>query len=261
MQKVAIITGASHGIGLATANTLADAGWKVYNISRSSCQQQKFLSFQADVNDYSKICEVFEEIFKKEGHIDAVVNNAGFGIAGAIEETKPENVDAIINTNLSAVIKICGLAVKYLKQSKGRIVNISSVAGVIPLPYQACYSATKSAVEVFSRALATEVRPFGVKVTSILPGDTKTDFTKARVVDSQNGSNNFERMTKSINKMAKDEQNGKSPDTVARIVLKVLKQKNPPLRKTVGFVSKLEVFLTRICSTKFVNFIVRKLYG
>lgn len=261
MQKVAIITGASHGIGHATAVRLVDAGWKVYNISRSGCQNEKFFSFTADVNDYSKISEIFEDVFKKEGRIDAVINNAGFGIAGAIEETKPENVDAIINTNLSAVIKICGLAIKYLKQTKGRIINISSVAGVIPLPYQACYSATKSGVEVFSRALATEVRPFGIKVTAILPGDTKTDFTKARVVDSQSGSNNYERMNRSINKMAKDEQNGKSPDTVAKVVLKVLKQKRPPLRKTIGFVSKLEIFLTRICSTKFVNFIVRKLYG
>lgn len=261
MQKVAIITGASHGIGLATAIKLADAGWKIFNISRSKFSHDKFSSFQADVNDYRKITEIFEQVFKDEGRIDAVINNAGFGIAGAIEETKLENVDAIVSTNLSALIKICKLAIPYLKKSEGRIINISSVAGIIPLPFQACYSATKAGVEVFSRALATEVKPFKIKVTAILPGDTKTDFTKARVIDSEEKSSNYDRMSKSINKMAKDEQNGKDPDSVAKVVLKVLNQKRPPLRKTIGFVSKLEIFLTRICSTKFVNFIVRKLYG
>lgn len=261
MQKVAIITGASHGIGLATAKRMAMQGWKVFNICRSKCEDADFESFQADVNDTQKVAEIFEEVFKKEGRIDAVINNAGFGIAGAIEETKPENVDAIINTNLAAVIKICSIAIAYLKKSEGRIVNISSVAGVVPLPYQACYSATKSAVEIFSRALAMEVRPFKIKVVAILPGDTKTDFTKSRIVDSDSKSNNFDRMTKSIGKMAKDEQNGKDPDAVAKVVVKVLKQKRPPLRKAIGFMSKLEIFLTRICSTKFVNFIVRKLYG
>lgn len=261
MQKVAIITGASHGIGLATAKLLVEEGWKVFNISRSDCKLDNVLSFKADVNDNDMIPKIFEEIFAKEGRIDAVINNAGFGIAGAIEETKPENVDAIIKTNLSSVIKICSLAVGYLKLSKGKIINISSVAGIIPLSYQACYSASKAAVENFSRALSNELKPFGIKVTAVLPGDTKTDFTKARIIDSQKDSSNFERMTRSINKMAKDEQNGKSPKTVAKVVLKILKQKNPPLRKTVGFISKLEIFLTRICSTKFINFIVRKLYG
>ncbi len=261
MQKIAIVTGASHGIGLATARMLVGDGWKVYNISRKKCELKNFESFEADVNDSKRVSEIFEEIFKKEGRIDAVVNNAGFGIAGAIEETKFENVDAIIKTNLSAVIKICSLAIPYLRQTKGRIVNISSIGGIIPLPYQACYSATKSGVEIFSRALATEVKPFGIKVIAILPGDTKTDFTHARVIDSKENSSNFERMSKSINKMANDEQKGKSPDTVAKVVLKVLNKKHPPLRKSIGLLSKTEVFLTRLVSTKLLNFIVRKIYG
>ncbi len=257
MQKVAIITGASRGIGLACAKRLVRGGWKVYGISRRKCECQDFSSFEADVNDHEKIAQIFDTIFQKEGRIDALVNNAGFGIAGAIEDAKPENVDAIISTNLASVIKLCKLATKFLKESEGRIVNISSVAGVIPLPYQACYSATKAGVEIFSRALATELSPYNIKVSAVLPGDTKTDFTNQRVID---GGDNV-RATKSIEKMAKDEQNGKSPDFVAAVVEKMLKSKRPPLRKTVGFVSKLEIFLTRICSTKFVNFIVRKLYG
>lgn len=261
MQKVAIITGASHGIGLAIANRLADSGWKVYGISRKEFLNDKFKSYQSDINDHQKIEKIFREIFEKEGHIDALINNAGFGIAGAIEETEFQNIEKIVSTNLSAQIKSCKMIIPYLRQSKGKIINISSVAGMIPLPFQACYSATKAGVEVFSRALAMEVEPFGIKVTAILPGDTKTNFTNARVVDKTEHSAYEERVDKSIGRMAKDEQNGKSPEVLAKVVEKVLNKKNPPLRKTIGGLSKFEIFLTRICSTKLVNFIVKKLYG
>lgn len=261
-KKVVIITGASSGIGKATALMLVKNGYKVYGISRGKSDCKEFVSYQGDVNDEEKMCQIFEEIFQNEGHIDVLINNAGFGIAGAIADTKKENIENIVNTNLTAVISLCSKIIPYLKKSGGgKIVNISSVGGIIPLPFQACYSATKAGVEVFSRALAGEVKQDNIKVTAILPGDTKTGFTKARIIDKADNSSYDKRVQKSVGKMAKDEQNGKSPDTVAKVILKVLKKKNPPLRKSVGAVSKLEVFLTRVTSTKFVNRIVRKIYG
>ena len=260
--KVIIITGASSGIGLATALRLAEDGNKVYGISRNEYSNDKFTCLIGDVNDESRMVSLFEEIEKREGRIDALINNAGFGIAGAIADTKKENVEAIVNTNLTAVISLCGKIIPYLQRAGGgNIINISSVGGIIPLPFQACYSATKAGVEIFSRALAGEVKQDNIKVTAILPGDTKTGFTKARIVDEKQDSSYNGRMKKSVGKMAHDEEHGKSPDTVARVIAKVLKRKHPPLRKTVGFTSKFEVFLTRIVSTKFVNFIVRKIYG
>ena len=108
--------------------------------------------------------------------------------------------------------------------------------------------------------MATEVAPFGVKVTAILPGDTKTGFTGARVLDEDSSSPYNKSMKTYIEKMAKDEQNGKSPDYVAKIIFKVLKKKHPPLRKSIGMISKFEIFLTRVVPTKFVNFVVRKIY-
>lgn len=260
--KVIIITGASSGIGLATALRLAEDGNKVYGISRNEYSNDKFTCLVGDVNDESRMVSLFEEIEKREGRIDALVNNAGFGIAGAIADTKKENVEAIVNTNLTAVISLCGKIIPYLQRAGGgNIINISSVGGIIPLPFQACYSATKAGIEIFSRSLAGEVKQDNIKVTAILPGDTKTGFTKARIVDEKQDSSYNGRMKKSVGKMAHDEEHGKSPDTVARVIAKVLKRKHPPLRKTVGFTSKFEVFLTRIVSTKFVNFIVRKIYG
>lgn len=260
--KVAVITGASSGIGYSIAKYFAKNGIIVYDISRTTRQHAEIKgAYSCNVNDSEKVDEILKDIFAKEKHIDIFVNNAGFGIAGAIENAKPENIYAITNTNLAAVMTLCGKAIKYLKASGGgNIINISSVGGVIPLPVQAAYSATKAGVEIFSRALANEVKPYKIKVTAILPGDTKTSFTSSRIIDSGGSKVEQEKIAKSIKKVEKDEQTGKSPDTVGKAALKILKKKNPPLRKTVGFLYKCAVFLPRILPTKLVNFIVRKLY-
>ena len=135
------------------------------------------------------------------------------------------------------------------------------MGGIIPLPYQACYSATKAGVEVLSRAVANEVKPYGIKVTAVLPGDTKTGYTDARVIDKSKDEVNSARMTRSVEKMANDERKGKDPVFIAKAINKIIKKRNPPLRITVGFVSKLEIFLTRVLPLKLVNYIVYKLYG
>lgn len=261
--KVAVITGASGGIGYSMAKYLYKEGVKIYDISLVTESHEEIAkSYSADVNDTQKVESILDEIYNKNGHIDIFINNAGFGIAGAIEDAKPESIYKLVNTNLSAVIALSGVAIKYLKKSNGgRIINTCSVGGIIPLPFQATYSATKAGVEIFGRALANEVKPFNIKVTSILPGDTKTGFTKNRIIENDNTNDGYRKnVAKSIKKVEKDEQTGKSPDSVGKMVVKVLKKKNPPLRKTVGFWYKCAVFLPRIFSTKFVNYIVNKLY-
>lgn len=260
--KVAIITGGNCGIGLAIAKRFLEKEMKVFSISRSKVDNlDPIVCFQSDVNDTERVSEILKEIYEKEKHIDIFVNNAGFGTAGAIENSSKDNIYKLIETNLSAVIALSSVVLPYLKESKGKIINISSVGGIIPLPYQATYSASKAGVEIFSKALANEVKPFGVSVTAILPGDTKTSFTKNRIVENDTTDKNFKaKIEESIKKVEKDEQTGKSPDSVAKVVTKIAKMKKPPLRKTVGFSYKLVVFLPRILSTKMVNFIVRKLY-
>lgn len=260
--KVAIITGASRGIGLSIAEMLFKNGVKVYDISKTvsphDCIEK---SYEANINDYQKIEQIFEEIFAKEGKLDIFVNNAGFGIAGAIEYAKPENIYQQVDTNLSAYIVLCKLAIKYLKINGGNIINISSVGGIIPLPYQATYSATKAGLEIFSRALANEVKPYKIYVTAIMPGDTKTGFTSARVIDNDiDDTIQQESIKLSIAKVEKDEQKGMSPLSVARVVRKVLKKKKAPLRATVGFAYKCVTILPRILPLKMINFIVGKLY-
>lgn len=260
-MKVAIITGASSGIGLAAALRFAAAGYAVYGTGRRPYENTAFRYLQADVNDTGRMKEIFEEVAREQGRIDVLVNNAGFGIAGAIEDASAEHIGAIVSTDLTAVATLCMLAIPYLKKTRGRIVNLSSVGGIIPLPYQAMYSAAKSAVDTFSRALATELRPFGVGVTSILPGDTKTGFTEARVFDENEESGNRARMRRSVDKMARDEQSGVSPDKVACAILRAAECRRPPLRVTVGLSYKLLVFLTRLLPLRAINAIVRILYS
>jgi len=253
-MKIAVITGATSGIGLATAEYLTEKGYKVYGIARKPFEG-KFECFSADVCDYPKIDGILNEIISREGKIDLFINNAGFGIAGAMDEASPENVQKIVDVNLTALCVLSGKAANLMKAHGGKIINISSVGGIMPLPYQAMYSATKAGVEVFSRALANEVKPYKIKVCAVLPGDTKTGFTAARVCEGENGA-----AKKSVAKMARDEQKGKNPKSVAKVIYKVAKRKNPPLRVSVGGVSKFEVFLARLFPVKFINFLIRKIY-
>ena len=259
MKKVIIITGANSGIGLKTAIYLSKLDYIVYGTGRKDFIINDFNYIKADVNDEKKMNEVFKEIYLKEKRIDALINNAGIGIAGAIEDTSSANIENICNTNLIAIFKLSKLIIPYLKESKGHLINISSVGGIIPLPYQSIYSATKAAVDVFSRALANELKPFKVHVCSILPGDTKTNFTSARVIDD-NKNENTNSMKKSVDKMAKDEQNGMDAIKVSKVIHKVLKSKKNILRVSIGFSSKLIVFLSRIFPLRFINYIVYKIY-
>ncbi len=255
MEKVAVITGATSGIGLAAARLFLQKGYRVYGIARKPYQGTDFFCYSADVTDETAIGGIFEEIFAREGRIDILVNNAGMGIAGAVEESTSERIARIVNVNLTSLCVLSSKIVPYLKHTRGRIINLSSVGGIMPLPYQAMYSATKAGVEVFSRALANELKPYGIKVIAVLPGDTKTGFTAARVCEGTN-----ERAQRSVARMARDEQHGKSPECVAKVIYKAAKKRRPPLRVAVGFVSKLELFLARIFPVSFVNFVIRKMY-
>lgn len=260
MKKVVIITGASSGIGLATANYLTSKGFKVYGISRREFFTPNFVYLKGDVTDYQNMSQIFEEIYKKEGHIDALINNAGMGISGAVEYLKADEVEKIFSVNVKSVIMLSSLILPYLRLSKGKIVNISSVASPIAIPFQSCYSATKSAIEAFSLALQNEIKSQGIKVCCVRPGDTKTNFTSSRIKTDVENDIYGKRITKSVNKMEKDEQNGKSPITVSKVIFKVLKRKNPPLLVTVGFGYKFLCLLAKFLPTRLVNFIVGKLY-
>lgn len=260
MNKVVIITGASSGIGLETATLLSSKGYKVYGLSRKEFVTNNFTHMVCDVCNTERIKEIFNEIFQREGHIDIVINNAGIGISGAVEFLNEKDAENIFNVNVLAVMNICKISLPYLRKSQGKIINISSVASIFSIPFQSCYSATKSAIESFSLALQNEVKSQKIKISCVRPGDTKTGFTKSRIKTETTSEVYGNRVKQSVEKMEKDEQRGMSPKVVAKVIYKVAKSKNPPLLKTVGFGYKLLSLLHKILPIRLVNFIVGKLY-
>lgn len=266
-KKVALITGASSGIGRAIYLQLVDMGYKVYGTSRRIDKgEMKSVDggtmVYLDVNDELSTKETITSIYQKEGRLDALINNAGYGIAGSIEDTSYEEAMAQFDTNFFGVMRTIRYATKYLVETKGIIINISSVAGLLSIPFQSMYTASKAALEALSETLRMELRHDGVRVCLVEPGDTKTSFTDNRIwAQNAKDSRYKERLEASIEKMEKDERNGTAPENVAKIVCRVIKMKNPPIRKVVGFSYQLLVFLKRLMPDRLIIWILGKLYA
>ena len=183
------------------------------------------------------------------------------GIGGAIQHTSLQDVQKMFDVNLFGAFALTKALIPALRESKGMVINISSVAGVLTVPFQTFYSMSKSALNTFSEGLRMEVKPLGIRVVSVLPGDTKTGFTAAREKTLSNDPAYQKRLEKSLARMEKDEQNGKSPLTVAKAVARLLKRKHPPVKVTVGFEYKLFIFLKKILPSRFVNWILFLMYA
>lgn len=265
MAKVVVITGASSGIGKTTAEFLSRKGFKVYGLARRNLpiENLNFEFLQCDITNFDDFKNVLERVFNKEGKIDVLINNAGMGIAGAIEHTSSEDIMNIFNINVLALINASKCVIPFMRfNGGGKIINLGSVASVIPIPFQTCYSVTKSAVDMFSMAFGMEVKDFNISLTTVMPGDTKTGFTASRVKNPTLEDENYKKRIKnSIEKMEKDEREGKSPLSVAKVIYKVINKKNPPSRITVGLSYKLIVLLQKILPRRLMLWIVKKIYG
>ena len=258
---VIVITGGSSGIGLETARLFAENPTnKVFVLNRRSVNVSNITSINCDITSDKDIDKALGKIIKEVGSVDLLINNAGMGISGAIENHDLVDIKKIVDVNFVGLVNVTRKFIPYLRNSKGMIINISSVAGPISIPFQTMYSATKSAILAFSNGLRNELRPYGVRVTSVLPGDTKTGFTDSRKKSDDIG-NYGDRIEKSVSKMEKDERNGVPASKVARLIKKVSKKKNPNTYYVVGTSYHLLVFLSRILPKRLVNWIVYQLYA
>ena len=262
-KQVVIITGASSGIGKATALLFAENGYHVYGVARKDFSLPNVTTVLGDVSSQEDMKNVVDFVLKQEGKIDILINNAGFGISGASEFSKVDDIRKIFDVNFIGAVTLTQLVLPHMRRRKqGRIINTSSVASFIPIPFQAFYSATKSALDTWAKALRIEVAPFNIKVTNVLPGDIKTEFTSRRQKSAGDTDGIYaEQETRSIAKMEKDEQNGMSPLCVAKVMLKIANKKKPPATKTVGFGYKAISFLVKIVPQQFMLWIVKLLYG
>src|SRR5215207_6282843 len=178
--RIALVTGASSGIGEAAAERLAKAGYKVYGTSRRAAQagQRSFEMLPLDVTSDESVEAAVREVMRSDGRIDLLVNNAGFGVAPAgAEESSIEQARSIFDTNFFGIVRMTRAVVPHMRrQGGGRIVNIGSALGLVPMPYMALYAATKHAIEGYSESLDHELRTRGIRVTVVEPAYTKTHF-------------------------------------------------------------------------------------
>jgi short-subunit dehydrogenase len=256
-SRVILVTGASSGIGRSCAELLAKRGHRVYGASRSA-------GLRLDVRDEASVNEAVRSILDRERRLDVVINNAGFGIAGAVEETSVEEAKEQFEVNFFGVMRVCRAVLPAMRsQGQGTIVNIGSIGGLIAIPYQGLYSATKFALEGLTESLRLEVRDFGVRVVLIEPGDHRTGFTYNRRSTAKSGGESpyrslFER---AVARMAADEQAGPPPERVAALVVKVIDSRRPRLRYTVGPVpQRAAVWLKRLLPYAAIEAIMRQNY-
>ncbi len=262
-KLVIVITGASSGIGKETAQYFHSLGHQVIGVSRSIPQECTFDYIGCDVTKEAEVLSAVSQIEDKYHKIDVLVNCAGMGVSGAIEYTSYEDIKKIFEVNVYGVFLFSKAAICLLrKSSKPKIINVGSVAGDLIIPFQTFYSMTKASVHAFSEGLRMELKPFKIDVSCVLPGDTKTGFTKNREQPHVLEDNLYhDRIKRSIKRMEHDEQNGKSPMTVVRVINRLVKQKSMPVKVTVGFEYKLFVFLKRVLPKRFENWILYVMYG
>ena len=236
--KIALVTGASSGIGEATAERLAKAGYKVYGTSRRGAQmgQRSFEMLSLDVTSDESVEVAVKEMMQLEGRIDLLVNNAGFGVAPAgAEESSIKQAWSIFDTNFFGIVRMTRAVVPHMRlQGSGRIINIGSVLGFLPMPYGALYAATKHAIEGYSESLDHELRTRGIRVSVIEPAYTKTPFD-ANFLAPDSALDDYREARAAVTKRVKEVMaTADEPGLVADIVLKAASAARPKLRYTVG---------------------------
>lgn len=266
-QQVVLVTGASSGIGAACAEHLARHGYRVYGASRSAvaAAEAGVLPLRVDVADDESVASGFASVMAREGRLDALVNSAGMGLAGAIELTSPSEARAQFEANFFGVLRTCRAAIPRMRtQRTGAIVNIGSIAGQLAVPYQGLYSASKFALEGFTEALRLEVKRFGIRVVLVEPGDHRTGFTAHRVMTAESAGDTpyREASQRAVDRMRRDEQQGPGPERIALLVHRVLCCRNPRLRYTTGPVSqRAAVWLKRLAPNRLTERVMADYYG
>ena len=255
MSKVAIVTGGTSGIGLAAVKALREKGCTVYALSRRG-------EIPCDVSEVNSVRAAVQTVLDKEGRIDILVNCAGFGISGAGELTPLEAAKKQLDVNLFGTANMVNAVIPAMRaQGGGRIVTTGSVAGFVPIPFQTWYSASKAAVQSYTMAMANELRPFGVTLAAVLPGDTRTGFTAARSKIDDPAGLYGGRIERSVSRMEHDEQNGVPAEKVGDLIARVALKKRVKPFYIPGFGYNAVNVLMRILPSGLANRLIGMLYA
>ncbi|MFP2964056.1 SDR family oxidoreductase [Myxococcus sp. 1LA] len=239
-QRVVLITGASSGIGKACAELLSTRGYAVYGTSRRPVEAAPpgYRMLTMDVTQDDSVQRAVESVLARErGYIDAVVNNAGYALAGAAEDTSIEEARAQLDANFLGALRVCKAVLPTMRsQGFGRIIQVSSLGGQVGLPFQSLYSASKFALEGFTEALRQEVAEFGIEATLVQPGDVRTHITQNRVCVARAGEGSAyrERFEPVLKAIENGEREGLAAEDVAKKVLAVMEGESPRVRYPVA---------------------------
>ena len=261
--KEILIVGASSGIGKEAAELFGKAGYTVWAVSRSMRHSLggEYNTCPMDVTDAVSVADAVEWIHTNGGSPGILLYCAGIGIAGSVEDTPVEAVKRQMETNYYGFLRILPYVMPSMRAKKnGLVLAVSSVAGLVSLPFQSQYAAGKYALEATVQALRNEAKPYGIRAALIEPGDTKTGFTAYRKMEIPEGSVYKEACERAVAQMAKDEQNGKSPATAAKAALKLAGKKNPPQYTVVGLDYRLLALGIKLLPAALVEKVMGMLY-
>lgn len=260
--KVALVTGGSSGIGKAVCEALVKDGYIVYELSRREREKQPEINhISCDVTDENAVKLSVEQIISECGRIDLLVNNAGGGISGVVEFTELEDAKRLFDVNFFGNVALTSAVVPYMRKvGCGKIINISSVAGDLSIPYQAFYSAGKAAINSLTLALRNELKAFDIKVCALMPGDVHTGFTEVRKKSVVGDDIYGGKINRAVAVMERDELNGMKPKTLAKKVLKLAKKRRVKPFYTCGIKYAFFLFLAKVLPRSLSNFIVGKIY-
>jgi NAD(P)-dependent dehydrogenase (short-subunit alcohol dehydrogenase family) len=263
-SKIAIVTGASSGIGQAAAEQLASAGYKVYGSSRRGAQgmqgQRGFEMLALDVTSDESVVAAVNQVLQREGRIDLLVNNAGFGVApAAAQESSMRMAQSIFDTNFFGMVRMVRAVLPHMRQrGSGRIINISSVLGFVPMPYMALYSASKHAMEGYSESLDQELRTQGIRVSLVQPAYIKSAFD-ANQLQPDEALEEYRALRAGLDRRVKEALEGADgPGVVADTVVRVAQAAAPKVRYTSGALAGRLRFLRRFAPAALMEAGVRK---
>lgn len=265
MAKVVLITGGSSGIGKSVGEFLLEKGFIVYGTSRNpdAIKNHPFKLVALDLNNIETISKAVNEVIFEEGKLDVLVNNAGMGITGPIEETPTDEMRKAFDTNLFGAIDVMKAVLPQMrKQQSGLIINVTSIAGYMGLPFRGIYSATKGALEIVTEAIRMEVKSFGVEVTNVAPGDFATNIASGRFHTPVFENSPYKKTyQESLDLMDAHVDSGGDPIEMAKAIYKVINTPKPNIHYRVGdFMQKSSIVLKKILPDKVYEKLLMKFY-